>query len=608
MQASIEYIASAVQSGALVEAEHACHQLLQAHPDNELALTWLAYVQQLQQRQPDALESYRRLTELNPFSEDHWSNFATVLRDLGRTEEAERAYLRALQLRPDDSVIQGNLGLLYMERGEYVRARSLLVEATLAQPLDMNVRIYAVMACYECGDTLGVEELLAGWETWPPLSEDLRVDLAWVFAQVGRTADAERLLNETMSLSGQRPKTVARLIHLYERVNRLDEARELLAQLPDPESLTDEVDRYEVIAARGVMAQRGHDPAKTRSLLEQLIAQTRERKHRSNLYFGVAKACDKAGDTAAAMQALAEAHAIQLEGAAQLVPELLAPGVEPLAPSVLRISKADVGEDSAWREVGAAATSPIFVVGFPRSGTTMLEQMLDAHPTLASMDERPFMQAVSERVQAKGVLYPEHLWKIDETDAEALRQYYWQLVARTVSLAPGQRIVDKNPLNLLHLPLIVRLFPKAPIILALRHPCDVILSCYMQNFRSPGFQVLCSSLERLARGYVNAMRYWVYHEDLLKPRVLRSRYEDLLDDFQANVQRIGEFIGVDDPTHMARFHEHAQQKGFISTPSYSQVTQPPNKRAVDRWKRYAPWFEPLKPVLSEVMELWGYDF
>ena len=181
-------------------------------------------------------------------------------------------------------------------------------------------------------------------------------------------------------------------------------------------------------------------------------------------------------------------------------------------------------------------------------------------------------------------------------------------MARTVSLAPGQRIVDKNPLNLLHLPLIVRLFPQAPIILALRHPCDVILSCYMQNFRSPGFQVLCSSLDRLARGYVNAMRYWVHHENLLKPRVLRSRYEDLLDDFDANVLRIGEFIGVDDATPMGRFHEHAQKKGFISTPSYSQVTQPPNKRAVDRWKRYEEWFEPLKPTLKEVMELWGYDF
>lgn len=608
MQASIEFISSAVSEGALAEAEQACRELLRKQPGFGPALEWLAYVLQLQQRSSEALDCYRQLTERYPDNGDHWSNLATLLRDEGKLEEAERAYLIALRINPDDCIVQGNLGLLCMERGEYVRARSLLTEATLRQPGEMSVRVYAVMACYECGDTLGVEELLAGWEQWPPLTEDLRVDLAWIFAQLGRVAEAERLLNETIDASGQRPRTIARLIHLYERVNRLDEARELLELLPDHEALLDEIDRYEVIAARGVMAQRGQDPAVTRDLLERLAAQTRERKHRGNFYFGIAKACDKAGDTGAAMQALAEAHAIQLENAAQLVPDLLAPGVEPLAPSTLRVEASDLGTDESWRQAGDVAASPIFVVGFPRSGTTMLEQMLDAHPGLASMDERPFMQAVAERLQQQGLLYPEHLWKLSEDDVEELRRYYWQLVSRAVTLAPGQRIVDKNPLNLLHLPLIVRMFPKAPIILALRHPCDVILSCYMQNFRSPGFQVLCSSLERLARGYVNAMRFWVHHEALLKPHVLRLRYEDLLDDFEPMVRRIGDFIGVEDATPLLRFHEHAQQKGFISTPSYSQVTQPPNKRAVGRWKRYADAFEPLRSTLAEVMELWGYEF
>ena len=608
MQASIEFISSAVSKGDLSEAEQACRELLKQQPGFGPALEWLAYVLQLQQRSSEALDCYRQLTESFPFNGDHWSNLATLLRDEGRLEEAERAYSRSLKINPDDCVVQGNLGLLYMECGEYVRARALLTEATLREPGVMSVRIYAVMACYECGDTVGVEELLAGWESWPPLTEDLRVDLAWIFGQLGRATEAERLLNQTMSTSGQRPRTAARLIHLYERVNRLDEARALLQQLPEPETLIDDVDRYEVIAAKGIMAQRGHDPQETRYLLEQLVAQTKERKHRGILYFGIAKACDKAGDCNAAMRALAEAHAIQLENARQLVPDLLAPGVEPIPPSTLRVEASELGTDESWRHIGDTATSPIFVVGFPRSGTTMLEQMLDAHPGLASMDERPFMQAVAERLQQHGALYPEHLWKLSENDVEELRRYYWQLVSRTVTLAPGQRIVDKNPLNLLHLPLIVRLFPKAPIILALRHPCDVILSCYMQNFRSPGFQVLCSSLDRLARGYVNAMRFWVHHEALLKPHVLRLRYEDLLDDFEPMVKRIGDFIGVEDATPLLRFHEHAQQKGFISTPSYSQVTQPPNKRAVGRWKRYADAFEPLRPTLAEVMELWGYDF
>jgi len=93
----------------------------------------------------------------------------------------------------------------------------------------------------------------------------------------------------------------------------------------------------------------------------------------------------------------------------------------------------------------------------------------------------------------------------------------------------------------------------------------------------------------------------------LKPHVLYLRYEDLLDDFDAEVDRIGAFIGIDDAAALHGFHLHARQKGFISTPSYAQVTQPPNKTAVGRWLRYEDAFKPLLPLLKGVMEHWGYD-
>src|SRR5262249_39402125 len=151
---------------------------------------------------------------------------------------------------------------------------------------------------------------------------------------------------------------------------------------------------------------------------------------------------------------------------------------------------------------------------------------------------------------------------------DELRRLYWGLTARYASLQPGQRLVDKNPLNLLRLPLINRLFPASPIILALRHPCDVILSCYMQNFGSPAFAVLCSTLDRLARGYATAMDFWTHHAALLAPNVMDLRYEDLLADFPGYVQRIGAFLGLEDTAPMLAFHTHARDKGYIGTPSY----------------------------------------
>jgi hypothetical protein len=129
----------------------------------------------------------------------------------------------------------------------------------------------------------------------------------------------------------------------------------------------------------------------------------------------------------------------------------------------------------------------------------------------------------------------------------------------------------------------------------------------MQSFGAPAFMVLCSTLERLARGYVNAMQGWLRNAELLKPHVLTLRYEDLLADFAGNAQRLGDFIGVADSAPMLAFHEHAQRKGYIATPSYAQVTQPANTRAVGRWLRYRKYLEPVLPVLAPMLRQWNYD-
>ncbi len=603
----INNIMAALREGRVLQVEQSCRDLLDARPGDEEGLTQLGIALQQGGMPLLAAAVYECLLDQHPGRMGHWGNLGNALREAGRPQEAERAYLTALQLAPGNAVVQGNLGLLYKERADYAKARQYLVAAARLLPDDHEICIYAAMTCCECGDNVAAGQLTAQWRQWLPLDADLSIDLAWMFTQLGRISEAEELLGGSLRLNGAKPRTTARLVGVLERVNRLEEADRILATLPDPQTLPDPVDRLEVISAMGVMAMRGRDPAAARSLLERLLEMTSDPAHRGNLYFTMAKACDKQGDTEAALDALAKAHDAQMVKAAQLVPELLLPGVQPLSPALIRMTPAQV---DAWQPPARSRSlprSPVFVVGFPRSGTTMLEQMLDAHPDLASMDEQPFLQGVAEKVLGLGLEYPEAIGDLNPAACEMLIQHYWNQVSSVVTLDPGQRLVDKNPLNLLHLPLISRLFPDAPIILALRHPCDVILSCYMQNFRAPGFQTLCSSLQRLAGGYVNGMNYWRYHEALLKPRVLHLRYEDLLENFEAEVERIGRFLELDDASPLRNFHQHAQQKGFISTPSYAQVTQPPNKNAMGRWRRYQKAFEPLLPGLNEIMGHWGYD-
>lgn len=599
-------IYAALQQGRLLEAEQFARINLATAPTDETALTLLGVSLQLQKRADEAAAIYRRLTELCPNIKEHWSNLGTALREAGRLDESLHAYHQAHQLAPGDAIVKLNLGLLHMERAEYPAARRFLLEACHFDPALNEARLYGAMMCYECGDNPTAERLVEDWRLWEDLTDHQRVDLAWLLTQLGQTTEGEALFEAVLATTQERERVLSNLAMLRERVNRLDEARDLVAQLPQPDEVKDLNTRMEVVAARVTMAVRDRDLPTARRYYEELLAVPQPERQRTNLCFGLAHVCDKQGDVDAAMKALERAHACQMETASQLVPELLDPKVQPLKTSTLWLEP----EQARWTPLAAppVSESPVFVVGFPRSGTTMLEQMLDAHPGLQAMDERAFLQGVVERIRNwYGLAYPSQLADIDDAQAERLRAAYYEMAGGVVRLGPGQRLVDKNPLNMLRLPLINRLFPNAKIILALRHPCDVLVSCYMQNFRAPSFAVLCSSLERLARGYVNAMEFWLHHAALLKPDIMELRYEAMLDDFDGHVDRLGRFLELDDASPLRNFHQHARDKGFISTPSYSQVVEPVNKRAVGRWRRYQRYLEPVLPILAPVMEHWGYE-
>ncbi|HEX3896946.1 MAG TPA: sulfotransferase [Rudaea sp.] len=609
---TIEPIVTALQSGHPRDAERLARDYLAVLPANEDGLILLSMCLLQQDRPAEATTVCRELTQLFPQSAIYWSNLGTALRDAGELRDAEDAYRQAVLLDPGFFGAFLNLGYLLLEGGKFPEAKDALFAAHTLDPVSPDARIYAAQTCVALDSRDLAEQLIAPWQQWTHLADELTLDLASLMISAGSADEGARIFEGLLRKNPNNLRATANLVYLYERINRLDEARALLAKLPTPESIDDPKLQYDVISAHATFTLREKDPALARQLFEKLIAafdlssESKNTPWRSGqLYSSLAKMYDKENNVDAAMNALAESHARQMTLARQAVPELAKPDAQPLSLGTVRL---DPRQHAKWQDYPAPSMrdSPIFVVGFPRSGTTMLEQMLDAHPSLQSMDERSYLSNLVDYLSNFGVEYPKDLDKLSADQCDELRRVYWNFTAKVAPRKEGQRLVDKNPLHMLRLPLINRLFPNAPIILALRHPCDVILSNYMQYFTSNSFAVLCSSLERLAHGYVNAMQSWIYHADLLKPNVIHSRYEDLLDDFAGNILRIGNFLELNDAAPMARFDQHARDKGFISTPSYTQVVEPPNKKAVDRWRRYHKYFEPVLPILQPIMHHWGY--
>jgi hypothetical protein len=265
------------------------------------------------------------------------------------------------------------------------------------------------------------------------------------------------------------------------------------------------------------------------------------------------------------------------------------------------------GEPQGWLDeaVPSKEQSPVFVVGFPRSGTTLLEIALDAHPALRSMDEQPFLARVIDNMRGLGLDYPADLGKLTTEQLTLLRAQYWKRVDSHLSLTAGQRLVDKNPLNLLRLPLIRRLFPRAHTVLIVRHPCDVLMSCFIQHFRAPDLAMLCRDLPTLAASYRRSFDYWYAQQALLCAATFEIRYETLVTDLETQLRALLGFLELPWEPAMLSPAAQARSRGFISTPSYTQVIEPVTARGIGRWRNYEPHLRELMPVLAPYLERWG---
>ena len=607
-------MADAWNAGAVKRVIALAAQARAAHAENAGVLLLLGLAQQASAYYPQAVATFRELAQMHPEVSAYWNNLAVTCRQAGDLVGAEQALAKALSLAPADADVHYNLGLLYTQQQRWPLARQALLDAVQLAPNFIEARLQAAYACYVCGDSTNQEAMLSGAIDWPAHPAEQALVLASMLSVQGDLDAALHTLAQAQlpgepAAAALRLRIAAQRALLYERNNLVDAAQHELRKLPPNvlDALAPDAQQARVHGwrAHAALAMRTGAYANAETLFRRVLALATDDETRAGASFGLASAADRLGRHDAAWQALQHAHAAQLNIARNVVPELLA--TDP--PSLQRTSGGEQINYADWKPLSSptAQRSPVFVVGFPRSGTTLLEQMLDAHPDFQSMDERAYIHDLIEGMQLVGQRYPEDLANLSQEDADQLRNTYWRLVGRVLPDLGERRLVDKNPLNMRCLPMIMRLFPHARVILCLRHPCDVLLSCSMQPFRSPAFMVLCSSLPRLAQGYAQAFEQWYRDVDAFAPHVLEWRYESVVSQFDDQVTRLGQFLEIADPSTMTRFAEHARDKRFISTPSYAQVTEGVHRKAVGRWQNYREQFAPVLPVLQPWLDRLGYS-
>lgn len=257
--------------------------------------------------------------------------------------------------------------------------------------------------------------------------------------------------------------------------------------------------------------------------------------------------------------------------------------------------------------------APAFLVGFPRSGTTMTEQVMAAHPAVVTSDEQslvgPMGGALIEGA-ADRLDIPSRLEALDLGKVNHLRSLYWDEVqarlGHTLEDLNGKVFVDKLPLNIIDLPMLNTIFPDARVIVALRDPRDVCLSAFMQWFAPNPAMIQLLRLEPATRFYEAVMGLYLEFKPELSTPLLEVRYEDTVAELDTQARRIIDHLGLDWHDEILNFHEKAAERA-IRTPSYAAVTEKVHTRAVARWKHYRSHFEPLLPRLSRAIEAFGYE-
>jgi Tfp pilus assembly protein PilF len=240
-----------------------------------------------------------------------------------------------------------------------------------------------------------------------------------------------------------------------------------------------------------------------------------------------------------------------------------------------------------------------FLGGHPRSGTTLLEQILDAHPGVAALDEPgAFLEVLQPEFHKSSQLSNQRV--------NVLRRHYIQALKQELGpAADGKLLVDKNPSPTARMPLWLRVFPELRVLIALRDPRDVVLSCYFQNIPLNSTNVNFLSFERLARHYADLMDVWLAVRQWEGFAWIETRYEDVVADMEKEGRRVTAFLGLDWHTGQSKFYEKSATKQLYS-PTYQDVTRPVYKRSVARWHVYEKHLAPILPALEPYCRQFGY--
>lgn len=516
----------------------------------------VAYVDQQQGRREEAIRGFRGVLDEIPGDYDSWNNLGLLMRECGAVGESITALSRAVALAPHEAAYHINLS------------------QSLAAAARHGERQVAMRRAADI------------------IREDARIltELGLAEGGINDFDAAERAYRAALACDPDHTPAWREFGMLLDRMSRLDDL-EALVKDARRQGLDDKAIGF----VEATLLRRLGKPAEALSMLDRAgadINPARLAELRGHLHDALGM-IDRAFAAFAEMNRLGAAEPAARAARAMDFPAEIIATIDRLKrPAIVRPA-------AVVSPLGVA--SPVFVIGFPRSGTTLLDTMLRNLPELMVLEEPPMLEEIERFL---GPLDPATL---EEEQAVRARAIYFECLVRHAQEKVGDRIiVDKYPLHMVRAPLIHRLFPASKLVFVERHPCDCLLSCLVARFVPNKAMVHFQDVKSAARLYDLSFEAWSRAEALLPFDVHRVRYEHIVTNPEAEMKALLDFLGLRWNPAVLDNRRGAAVRRVVATASYAQVTQPIHDRSIGRWRNYRKYLEPALPMLARWAERMNY--
>ncbi len=567
------------RAGELEQAERIYQQILELAPQQADPLHLLGVIAHQQGRYNEAISLIEQALELNPEATEYQVNLGAAYRAVGKLAEAANCLQQSLRLAPGSVPALTNLGNVYIETGEYQAAVDCYQRAVQTDPTHLNAVLNLGIALRLSGF---IHEAILKFQhvlTVQPTSAEALLNLGIAMTQLGKLDTAAACYRQCLKLSPRLDDAAANLAALRAQQGDFSQAWRLVREVLEhnPHHGT----------SYAVLSQL-HSSAFTEADAKQLeVSLDRNRvphSQQSAAHFSLGRYYERDEDYGQAWS--------HFELANQRRHARFDPAVHrKFVGDLIETFQANVFRQS---NDSSDSTRPVFVVGMPRTGTSLVEQIVSSHPDAYGCGELDEMERISKSISQAhpSSKYPQACLHLSD---EQLAQYASRYLGRVNMLNDAsRRAVDKLPDNFLHLGLIAMLFPQAKVIHCRRHPLDTCLSCYTQNFQFVSYSCDLQHLAMYFAEYRRLMRHW---REVLPLDILDVDYESVVRCPEVEIRRLIDFCGLAWDDRCLAFHETSRE---VRTPSCWQVRQPIYHRSIGRWKQYSERLQPLVATLRRL--------